>query len=78
MAAGSVSGAASREASRRAPAPVTVRSMVDSSEPWRLPESVRVSSRDPRVAGSISMIVPAETCTGRSSIGLAASWVLPR
>ena len=42
---GSVSGAASRCASSREPADVTVRSIEASSEPRRSPASVRVSSR---------------------------------
>ena len=53
IAAGSVSGAASRCASSREPAAVTVRSIAASSEPRRSPDSVRISSRLARVAGSI-------------------------
>ena len=50
IAAGSVSGADSRCASSREPAEVTVRSMASSNEPRRSPDSVRISSRLPRVA----------------------------
>ena len=58
MSLGAVSGAASQAASRRAPAPVRVRSMVASSEPWRSPERLRSSSRLRRVAASISITAP--------------------
>ena len=58
IAAGSVSGAASQSARRRAPPALTVRSMAASSEPCRSPASLRVSSRLRRVAASISMTAP--------------------
>ena len=45
IAARSVSGAARRLASSRAPAPVTVRSIASSRLPCRSPDSVRLSSR---------------------------------
>ena len=65
--------AVSRSASRRAPAPVTVRSMAFSSEPSRLPESVRSSSRLARVAGSMNSVEAASSRGGsfqRRPLGL--------
>ena len=69
IAAGSVSGADSRCASRREPAEVTVRSIASSSEPRRSPASVRISSRLPRVAWSIAMVAPALSRNGGDSGG---------
>ena len=54
MAATSVSGPASRSASRRAPPGVRVQSIVASRLPARSPARVRVSSRFVRVAASIT------------------------
>ena len=75
MAAGSVSGLASRSASSRAPAGVTVRSMVASSDPSRAPLKVRVSSRLARVAASISRLAPRARRVGGESAGRASNWV---
>ena len=72
IAAGSVSGAISRSANRRAPPPVTVRSMALNSEPSRLPDSVRNSSRLARVAGSINRVAPFSSRSGRDSGGRSA------
>ncbi len=67
--AASVSGAASRCASSRDPADVTVQSIASSSDPRRSPESVRVNSRLARVAGSIAIVVPAASRVGGDSGG---------
>ena len=72
---GSVSGAASRCASRREPAAVTVRSMAARSEPRRSPESVRMSSRLARVAWSMASVAPAASRTGGDSGGRLPIWV---
>ena len=69
MASGSVSGADNRCASRREPAEVTVWSIESSNEPRRSPESVRISSRLPRVAWSIAMDAPALSRNGGDSGG---------
>ncbi len=69
MVALSVNGAAILCASRRDPAAVTVQSMASRSEPRRSPDSVRVSSRLARVAGSIAMVVPAASRAGGDSGG---------
>ena len=69
IAFGSVSGADSRCAKRREPAEVTVRSIASSSEPRRSPESVRISSRLPRVAWSIAMVAEAASRNGGDSGG---------
>ena len=71
----SVRGAASRCASSRDPAAVTVQSMASSSDPRRSPASVRVNSRLARVAGSIAMVVPAASRAGGDSGGRLPTWV---
>ena len=72
---GSVSGAASRCASSREPADVTVRSIAASSEPRRSPPSVRISSRFARVAWSIDSVAPCASRTGGDSGGRLPSCV---
>src|SRR5262249_15023918 len=69
IASGSVSGAARRWASARAPAAVTLRSMAARSDPRRSPESVRTSSRLLRVAWSIESVAPCVSRTGADSGG---------
>ena len=61
---GSVSGAARWSASSRAPAAVTVRSIVARRLPLRSPASVAASSRLRRVAASICMTEPGATRRG--------------
>ena len=82
IAAGSVSGLASRSASSRAPAGVAVRSIVASSEPRRSPLNVRVSSRLARVAASISIVSPRgatrRTLQGRARFDLRARDIMDR
>ena len=66
---------AARSAGRRAcraPAPVTVRSIARNSEPSRLPDSVRISSRLARVAGSMNSVEPFSSRSGKSSGGRSA------
>ncbi len=75
MAAGSVSGAASRCASRREPAALTLRSIAATSEPRRSPVSVRMSSRLARVAASIASVAPCCSRIGGDSGGRLPSWV---
>jgi hypothetical protein len=65
IASGSVSGDISRSASRRAPPPVTVRSIARNSEPSRPPDRVRNNSRLARVAGSMNSVVPDCSRSGR-------------
>ena len=71
----SVSGAASRCASSREPADVTVQSIASSSEPRRSPASVRVSSRLARVAGSIAIVLPVASRAGGASGRRLPTWV---
>ena len=71
----SVSGAARRCANSREPAAVTVQSIASSSDPRRSPDSVRVSSRLARVAGSIAIVVPAASRDGGDSGGRFPTWV---
>ena len=75
IAAGSVSGAASRWLKSRAPATVTVRSIASQSEPRRSPESVRISSRLARVAASMESVVAAASRVGGDSGGRCPSCV---
>ena len=78
MASGSVSGAVSRALSRRAPAPVTLRSMTASRLPAMPPSSAAVSSRLRRVAASIAMVAPAWVARSRASRGTCPFWVSRR
>ena len=78
MAATSVSGAASRAASSRAPAAVTVRSMVASRLPPRLPDKVSVNSRLRRVAASMAMKCLGLTRASRCSATFWPFWVRSR
>ena len=74
----SVSGAASRAASSRAPDAVTVRSIPASSEPLRWPDRVWVSSRLRRVAASMPMKCDGDTRAIRCSATLAPFCVSSR
>src|SRR5262249_23327611 len=78
IASGSVSGAARRWASARAPAAVTLRSMAARSDPRRSPESVRTSSRLLRVAWSIESVAPCVSRTGADSGGAPPTLRRPR
>ena len=71
----SVNGAASRCDNSRDPADVTVQSIASSSEPLRSPESVRVSSRLARVAGSIAIVALEASCDGGDNGGRCPSCV---
>ncbi len=75
MRSGSVSGDISRSASRRAPPPVTVRSIAFRRVPSRAPDNVLVSSRLPRVAGSMNSVEAPLSRSGRPSGGRSAIWV---
>ena len=78
MCAGSVSGRARRSATRRAPAPVTVRSTQCRSEPSRAPAWLRSISRLARVAGSISSVSPTPPRRGGCSAGSLPACVVSR
>ena len=56
----------------KAPPPVTVRSIALNSDPSRLPDSVRNSSRLARVAGSMNSVEPCSSRSGRDSGGRSA------
>ena len=75
MAAASVSGAARRADSSRAPAPVTVRSMALSRLPPRSPDMVMWSSRLRRVALSMAIMEPWASTRGGLSRGKRPFWV---
>ena len=56
---GSVDGSATRNANKRAPGPVMVRSITDNNDPLVSPDKVSVNSKFRRVAASISITLPA-------------------
>ena len=72
------SGAASRSASRRPPAAVTVLSIACSRLPRDSPASVLVSSSDRRVAGSISIWAASTIVCRRLSGGMLPICVVSR
>mgnify|MGYP002819043249 CR=1 FL=1 len=72
---GSASGALKREANRRAPAPVSVRSIIPSKLISRPPSNAAVISRFLRVAASIAITAVAVCWRGGSKRGMRPFWV---